>query len=160
MRFLVLGPLEVIGEGGQFLPITGAKERTILADLIAGAGRVVSVAALIEELWGEDPPRTAEKTLGSTISRLRRALDPDRPLGSTPDVITTRRGGYLLEVEMHEIDAVRFERLVEAGRRLIDSGRHREAPRGSPPRSSRAPTPSAWRAARYRRGASLTPRSR
>jgi len=56
MRFLVLGPLEVSEEGGDQLAIAGAKERTILAHLIARAGQVVSVDDLIEELWGGEPP--------------------------------------------------------------------------------------------------------
>jgi WD40 repeat protein/DNA-binding SARP family transcriptional activator len=127
MRFLVLGPLEVSGEGGQQLPLSGSKERTILADLVAHAGHVVSVNDLIEEVWGEQPPRTAEKTLGSYISRLRRALEPGRPAGSTSDLIATRGGGYLLEVGEDEIDAARFERLAEEGRRLLDSARLNDA---------------------------------
>ena len=43
MRFVVLGPLEVLGESGEPLPLSGSKERTILADLVAHAGHVVSV---------------------------------------------------------------------------------------------------------------------
>ena len=45
------------------MPIAGAKERTILAHLIANADRVVPSDDLIDELWGDHPPRTAEKTL-------------------------------------------------------------------------------------------------
>jgi DNA-binding SARP family transcriptional activator/WD40 repeat protein len=127
MRFLVLGPLEVSGEGGEPLPLSGSKERTILADLVAHAGHVVSVDDLIEEVWGVQPPRTAEKTLGSYVSRLRRALEPGRPAGSTSDLIATRGGGYLLEVDENEVDAARFERLAEEGRRLLDSARPKDA---------------------------------
>jgi len=66
MRFLVLGPLEVFENGGDPLPIAGSKERTILACLISRAWRVVSTRDLIENLWGEQAPRTAESAyLGS-----------------------------------------------------------------------------------------------
>jgi WD40 repeat protein/DNA-binding SARP family transcriptional activator len=127
MRFLVLGPLEVSGDGGQQLPLSGSKERTILADLIAHAGQVVSVDDLIEEVWGERPPRTAEKTLGSYVSRLRKALEPGRSAGPASDLITTRSGGYQLQLDEHEVDAARFERLAEEGRRLLDSARPKDA---------------------------------
>lgn len=52
MRFLVLGPLEVVGDDGALLPIAGSKERTIFAYLIARAGLVASIDDLIDELWG------------------------------------------------------------------------------------------------------------
>ena len=64
MRFCVLGPVEVFGEGGDPLPIAGSKEAHDLAYLVAHAGSVVSADDLIDELWGERPPRTAEKTFG------------------------------------------------------------------------------------------------
>ena len=103
------------------------KERTILAYLISHAGWVVSADDFIEELWGERPPRTADKTLGSYVSRLRRALDADRTPGSATDVILTRGDGYALEIADHEIDAVRFEGLAEEGRRLLDERRPSDA---------------------------------
>jgi WD40 repeat protein/DNA-binding SARP family transcriptional activator len=127
MRFLVLGPLEVAEAGGEPLPIAGSKERTILACLIARAGRVVPVDDLIEELWGDRPPRAPEKTLVSYVSRLRRELQPRRSAGSNVDVIVFRADGYTLESDGHEIDAISFEQLTVEGHRLLDSGRAREA---------------------------------
>jgi WD40 repeat protein/DNA-binding SARP family transcriptional activator len=127
MRFLVLGPLEVMGEDGEPSRISGSKERLVLAYLIARAGYVVSVDDLVDELWGERPPRTGEKTLGSYVSRLRGALDPGHAPGSTSEVIASRGGGYVLEVDGHEIDAVRFERLAAESRRLIDTARMADA---------------------------------
>jgi WD40 repeat protein/DNA-binding SARP family transcriptional activator len=121
MRFLVLGPLEVVGEDGDLVPIAGSKERTILAYLVARAGLVVSVDDLIDELWGEQPPRTAEKTLGSYISRLRRAIEPERA-GSQRELIVTRGDGYQLQVTDGDVDAIRFEDLAKDGRRLIAAG--------------------------------------
>src|SRR5262245_30371344 len=127
MRFLVLGPLEVAELGGDPLPIAGSKERTILACLIARAGQVVPVDDLVDELWGDSPPRAPEKTLTSYVSRLRRDLQPARAAGSNGDVIVFRSGGYALEQDGHQIDAVGFEELATEGHRLLDAGRTDEA---------------------------------
>ena len=127
MRFLVLGPLEVVDAGGDPLPIAGSKERTILACLIARAGRVVPVDDLIEELWADHPPRVPEKTLVSYVSRLRRDLQSRRSSGSNDDVIVFRADGYTLERDGHEIDAIGFEQLAVEGHRLLAEGRTREA---------------------------------
>jgi WD40 repeat protein/DNA-binding SARP family transcriptional activator len=127
MRFLVLGPLEVAEAAGEPLPIAGSKERTILACLIARAGRVVPVDDLIEELWGDHPPRAPEKTLVSYVSRLRRELQSRRSAGSNADVIVFRADGYTLESDGHEIDAVSFEQLAVEGHRLLATGRTGEA---------------------------------
>jgi DNA-binding SARP family transcriptional activator/WD40 repeat protein len=114
MRFLVLGPLEVIGDDGRPVAIAGSKERTVLACLVSHAGHVVSIDALVDELWGEAPPRTAERTLGSYISRVRRAM--------AADVIRARGEGYALEVDGDVVDAVAFERLAADGRGELARG--------------------------------------
>jgi WD40 repeat protein/DNA-binding SARP family transcriptional activator len=122
MRFLVLGPLEVIDAGGHPVPIAGAKERTILAHLIANADRVVPTDDLIDALWGEDPPRTAERTIRSYVSRLRRSLEPGRPVEVSTAILRSRGDGYELIGNGHEIDAVRFEQLAREGHRLLEGG--------------------------------------
>jgi len=62
MDFHVLGPLRASRDGVD-CEIRGAKERILLAHLVAYAGQVVPSAALIESLWGDDPPRSAAKSL-------------------------------------------------------------------------------------------------
>src|SRR5262249_27855051 len=120
---------EVVADGGDSLPIAGSKERTVLAFLLARGGRVVSVGDLIEELWGEHPPRTAEKTVGSYVSRLRRTLRPGQSPGSNHDVIVSRGGGYALERAGDLIDALRFEQLAGDGHRRLAAGHPKEAGR-------------------------------
>ena len=126
MRFLVLGPLEVFEEGGDPLPIAGSKERTILACLISRAGRAVSNEDLIENLLGEQPPRTAEKTLSSYVSRLRRDLSPARP-DSSSEIIVFRGHGYALIGDGHEVDAATFEQLAQEGHELLAAGQTKGA---------------------------------
>jgi DNA-binding winged helix-turn-helix (wHTH) protein len=70
----VLGPLEV-RRGGEHLGLGGPKQRTVLGLLIASGGRAVAVDALIDGVWGDDPPEAARSTLQSYVSNLRKGLD-------------------------------------------------------------------------------------
>jgi DNA-binding SARP family transcriptional activator len=97
MRFRVLGPLEVSTDSGLVV-VGGQKERMLLALLLTRPNQVVSVETLIGGLWGERPPRSAEKTLQGHVARLRRALEPGRPRGAPGEVLVTREPGYLLRV--------------------------------------------------------------
>jgi DNA-binding SARP family transcriptional activator len=73
MELRVIGPLEVrVGE--QVLPLSGARQRTVLALLLLRAGEVVSSDRLIDELWGERPPPSALDALRVYVSRLRKVL--------------------------------------------------------------------------------------
>ncbi len=106
-EFRILGPLEVVGDGGP-VPLAGQKLRTLLGALLVHAGEVVSTDRLVDELWGEHPPKTATTSLQNMVSQLRKALGAD--------VLVTRPPGYALEVEPGQVDAARFERLVAEAR--------------------------------------------
>ena len=90
MEFRILGPLEVLDEG-RSVDVGAAKQRALLAVLLLNANRVVSSDRLIEALWGERAPGTAQKALQVYVSQLRKALGRDR--------ILTRAPGYELRVE-------------------------------------------------------------
>ncbi|MEU5417935.1 BTAD domain-containing putative transcriptional regulator [Streptomyces sp. NPDC020799] len=105
--------------GGQDFPLGPPRRRALLALLVIRLGRVVPTELLIEELWGEEPPRQAVATLQSHVSHLRRALHPaDGP--GRPSVLRHRAPGYVLELDPEQIDVCRFERLVTDGRRLLE----------------------------------------
>src|SRR4051794_17045543 len=105
----LLGPLEVrLGDGP--IELGPRKQRAVLAMLALRAGRTVSVDALIEGLWGEEPPASAPKMVQLYISHLRTALNGD---GAR---ILTHGRGYELELSDGEVDAARFERLLEESR--------------------------------------------
>jgi DNA-binding SARP family transcriptional activator len=116
-EFRLLGPPEVTHEG-RLLPLGGAKERGLLAFLLLNANRVVSRPALIDALWGEDPPPTADHALDVHVSRIRQALDPVDGRAH----LRTRHGGYILHVDPEDIDLRQFERLFEEGRRELEAG--------------------------------------
>ena len=57
-EFRILGPLEVV-EGEQPIALGGPRQRALLAILLLHRGEVVSSDRLIDQLWGERPPATA-----------------------------------------------------------------------------------------------------
>jgi WD40 repeat protein/DNA-binding SARP family transcriptional activator len=126
MRFGVLGPLEVIAEDGP-VPLGGQKQRALLALLLTRPNRVMSLDALVQGLWADDPPRSADKTLQSYVVHLRHALEPHRPRGAAGTVLVTREPGYVLRVAPQELDAARFEELTTRGRRLLVAGAAEQA---------------------------------
>jgi WD40 repeat protein/DNA-binding SARP family transcriptional activator len=119
MEFLILGPLEVRDERGA-VTVGGHQLRTVLAVLLLHADEPVSADRLALALWGEDAPRGAVKTVQVYVSRLRRAL-------GDPGAVITTAAGYRLRVRPGELDADRFERLVDDGRRALAAGQPEHA---------------------------------
>lgn len=122
MGFAVLGALEVVDDDGRPVEIAGGQTRAVLALLLAAEGRVVSAEALVDALWGEAPPASATGTLQSYISRLRRALEPERAAGAPARVLVSAGDGYRLAAAPDAVDFQRFEALAEEGADLLRGG--------------------------------------
>ncbi|MCW2940336.1 MAG: AfsR family transcriptional regulator [Actinomycetia bacterium] len=116
LRFGILGGL-VVYDGDRPLPLGPFKQRVVLAMLLCRPNQVVSVAALTDALWDDDPPRTAHKNLQVYVSALRRALGSSRD-GRIARVAT----GYRLEVDPDQLDLLRFHDLARAGREVVLGG--------------------------------------
>ena len=127
MRIAVLGPLEVLSDDAAPVPVPGAKERLLLAALVAGAPGVVSSDALAETLWDGDPPVSARKSLQAHVVRLRSSLEPDRPRGSTGRFVVRRGTGYALALDRDSVDALRIGDLAARGHARLASGHPAEA---------------------------------
>src|SRR4051812_48632085 len=119
MEFWILGPLEVHGELGA-VALGGIKPRAVLAILLLHANQPVSAERLAIALWGEDAPAGATKAVQVHVSRLRKALGDRQAIVTTP-------AGYRLRVRPDELDAERFARGVEDGRRALAGGDRQEA---------------------------------
>jgi DNA-binding SARP family transcriptional activator len=107
VEYRILGPLE-ISDGGRRVALKGSRIRALLVLLLTSSNHVVSTDRLIDELWGEDPPRAAANALQYHVSQLRKAL-------AAPDVVVTQEPGYLIRVEPDQLDLFRFERLLAEG---------------------------------------------
>jgi DNA-binding SARP family transcriptional activator/WD40 repeat protein/energy-coupling factor transporter ATP-binding protein EcfA2 len=110
--FRVLGPFEVVVDGSP-APLGGARQRLVLAGLVASANAVVSSDRLIDIVWGDEPPGTALSTLQKYVHRLRALLG---------DRIVTHPPGYLLRIDSGGSDASRFESLLSDAARLTTAG--------------------------------------
>jgi DNA-binding SARP family transcriptional activator len=110
-EFRLLGPLEVADGDAT---IAGRKPRALLAILLLEANRAVPVDRLIDELWPEDPPETATKTLQVYVSQLRAALGADR--------VETRGRAYAIRVAGGELDTEWFASLLERARGELAGG--------------------------------------
>jgi DNA-binding SARP family transcriptional activator len=113
LRVGILGSLLIEVEDRR-IDIGAPKQRALFALLAIQAGHPVGVEQLIDGLWGDRPPRSAQKTLQTYVSGLRRLL-PDGTL-------VTVANGYQLVLDPEQLDANRFERLIGACRVEIMNG--------------------------------------
>ena len=97
----LLGPVEARVNDGV-IPLTGARQRLVLAVLLLNANQLVPADRLIDELWGDDLPQDPPGALRTQISRLRRVLGP-----AGGGLVTDGRG-YRLSLRRAQLDAARF----------------------------------------------------
>jgi predicted ATPase/DNA-binding SARP family transcriptional activator len=107
VQIRLLGGVRASDDNGVAVDVGPAKCQAVLAALALRTGAVVSVSRIVEMVWGEDPPRTAEKTLQSYITRLRKGLGA----GS----IVREGAAYRLNVDPRAVDVARFQRLLDSG---------------------------------------------
>ncbi|MFG3438727.1 BTAD domain-containing putative transcriptional regulator [Nonomuraea sp. NPDC047897] len=127
LEFRLFGPLEVTAGGRGVLDLGTRKQRALVAMLAMEPGRVVSLDRLIGQLWADEPPAGATRTLQAYIAPLRRALEPERLPRTPPKVLLTREPGYLLDVTPGQVDLWRFTAWAEEGRAALARGAHDRA---------------------------------
>lgn len=118
-----LGPFTVRLDGKSIVP-SAAKPRQILALLVLRAEQVVTVPTLMEEIWGDQIPRSAATTLQTYILHLRRqvraALRAEEGIDAK-DVIATSLGGYRLAVRPCSSDVREFQTLSTRGLKALEA---------------------------------------
>jgi DNA-binding SARP family transcriptional activator len=118
MDFRVLGQL-VVRSGATVGQLTAPKPRKVLALALVRSNIVVPVSTFGMELWGDDPPASAQTTIQTYVLQIRRMLA--HTMGLSPaevarDVLVTTADGYQLHVERGQLDLHNFERLTTEGR--------------------------------------------
>jgi len=120
LEFRLLGPLEVL-RGGRRIDLGGAMEQTLLVALLLARNRFVSADELSDALWPNEAPASANLTLRSYVSRLRRRLEPSAPPGSRTSVIESRSRAYRLVAQDEAFDSVRFEAALKVARQGLEA---------------------------------------
>lgn len=99
---------------GLLTPLPGARSRLLLTALALRPGRSRGAQALIEDVWGEQPPRSPMNALHTQVSRLRSAL-PEGALEIGP-------AGYRLTLGADQVDLSSVGERVARARELHAAG--------------------------------------
>ncbi|WP_187414145.1 AfsR/SARP family transcriptional regulator [Nonomuraea sp. PA05] len=117
MDFKILGPIEVRTSLGRPIVLGRRKQRVLLAALLLNVGKAIPSRRMLDWLWGERAPATAESNLYTYISALRKVL-------GSPSRIEAGSNGYMLRVTPGEVDVTLFEDLAAQGQLALSAGRH------------------------------------
>lgn len=104
-RIAVLGPVLAEDPTGTLVPLPGALARTFLTALVLARGRAVTTGSLIDDLWGDEPPKGARAALQTLVSRLRRAI--------ADGLVVSTAAGYALGVDADATDLGAAERTLD-----------------------------------------------
>jgi DNA-binding SARP family transcriptional activator len=113
--FRLLGPVQAIAAGRPLI-LGERKQRLVLAILLLEANRVVPVERMVELIWPDGPPDSAQRIVQAHVSRLRGIVGR---VGSGASV--SRHGrGYLLACDAGRVDIHAFRQLLHQARATPD----------------------------------------
>ncbi|MFF3439657.1 BTAD domain-containing putative transcriptional regulator [Streptosporangium sp. NPDC002721] len=113
--------------GSRRFDLGEPRRQAVLCVLAINAGQVVTKEKLIDGVWGERPPKTAEQSVYTYVSGLRRTLDPDRDSHGSSRVLVSVSGGYSLRLTPEQVDALVFEQCLETARKAYAENAYERA---------------------------------
>ncbi|MCZ4124630.1 AfsR/SARP family transcriptional regulator [Streptomyces sp. H39-S7] len=125
MNIGVLGPLYVSLDDTVHQVELAPKPRTVLAVLLANAGRVVPVSSLVREIWEDDPPVSALRNVQTYVFQSRKVLQQFTGLSARSvagELLMTKPGGYVFSDRSAQFDYGAYRSLVTDGRGVIRQG--------------------------------------
>ncbi|MFF5204383.1 BTAD domain-containing putative transcriptional regulator [Streptosporangium sp. NPDC000396] len=105
-------------------PLRKGREQIVVALLGLNLDIVVTSDLMIDAIWGEDPPRTAQNQVAICVSSLRKRL-----AGPGDSLIATVRSGYILRAENCEVDYVIAQERIRLAHTARADGRAEDARR-------------------------------
>lgn len=106
--------------GDSTVSLGPPQQQAIMVALLLQNGSHISVDHLIDMVWGEQAPPTAEKTVRTYVYRLRQALA--RHGDGRQTILTSLHNGYTAKAPEGAIDVDEFIRLTDAARRARRAG--------------------------------------
>ena len=98
------------------------RQQAVLGILAMRANRVISRGELVDAVWGQDPPVSAEGGIYTYVAGLRRVIEPNRSLRGPGRVLVSSGAGYVLHLVPGQPDAVAFEQDLGRARQLRKAG--------------------------------------
>jgi len=98
------------------------RQQAVLGILAMRANRVISRGELVDAVWGQDPPASAEGGIYTYVAGLRRIIEPARSARGPGRVLVSSGAGYVLHLVPGQPDAVAFEQHLARARQLRKSG--------------------------------------
>ncbi|WP_410643598.1 AfsR/SARP family transcriptional regulator [Amycolatopsis sp. lyj-346] len=119
MQFLMLGSVEVHGEGGV-ISLGGTRQSALVAALLLTPRRGLSTAELATAVWGEEALSGPADAVRASVLRLRRSLESIEFGGGRR--LLKNGGGYSLTVQAGECDVTSFTEHVDSARAAAGNG--------------------------------------
>lgn len=119
----LLGPVTAARDGKE-IDLGPPRRQALAAILAAWPGRVVPIPRIIDGIWGDDPPKTAEQSVYTYVAGLRNALEPSRGRREPSKLVVGAAGGYRLRLDGSRVDAIAFTERLDHARRAVLRGDH------------------------------------
>ncbi|WP_189061543.1 AfsR/SARP family transcriptional regulator [Longimycelium tulufanense] len=104
------------------MPLGPPRQRAVLGILAARANQVVTRDELIDGVWGEERPATAENGVHTYVAGLRQILEPHRARRAPGQLLVSSTAGYVLRLGTDQLDVDVFKQRVRQAHRQHDAG--------------------------------------
>jgi DNA-binding SARP family transcriptional activator len=124
LRFAVLGPMRAWRDD-QELRLGPPQQQAVLAAILLREGVQVSASEIIDEVWGDEAPASADHVVRSYVYRLRKVLGT----GESPkeSAIVSVAQGYLMRTGPDSLDLAAFRAGLTAAQDAVRKADHAAA---------------------------------
>jgi DNA-binding SARP family transcriptional activator/DNA-binding XRE family transcriptional regulator len=121
LELKVLGPVEAWRDGTP-VNLGEPRQRAVLGLLALNPDVPVHRDTLIDAIWPGNPPATAAHLIQTYMSRLRRALDPDRQPRDPRGLLVSGGTSYRLRLAEDQLDLLAFGQIASRARAAASAG--------------------------------------